>query len=164
MGHSYGGMVISGAGHHAAHLVYVAGVQPDRGESRIGLARRFAPTPLVAALRFSDDGAQVTVDPEAAAACFYTCCPPERAASYVARLRPTAAACLTDPFPCEPAWRTVASTQLVCECDRSIEPAQQEATAARANSTVVHHRGDHSPMLSAPGIVVALVAEIVERR
>ncbi|WP_280114090.1 alpha/beta hydrolase [Rhizobium sp. YS-1r] len=40
VGHSYGGMVISEAGHNptVAGLVYVAAFQPEKGESLIGLA------------------------------------------------------------------------------------------------------------------------------
>ena len=47
VGHSYGGAVISGAGHHdkVAGLVYIAAFAPDKGESLGGIfARREQPS------------------------------------------------------------------------------------------------------------------------
>ena len=68
VGHSYGGAVITGAGTHphVAHLLYLAAYQLAEGESvgRTLPDLGVPPTRLADALRFSDDGKVVSLDPE----------------------------------------------------------------------------------------------------
>ncbi|HZP30097.1 MAG TPA: alpha/beta hydrolase, partial [Acidimicrobiia bacterium] len=99
-----------------------------------------------------DDGA--VVDPAKAAALFYGDCDDTAAAAAVAQLRPMrGGGQLTHP----PAWRTIPSTYVVCTNDAALPPAAQRMMAKRAD-TVVEWPTDHSPFLTRPAELAALVA------
>jgi hypothetical protein len=56
-------------------------------------------------------------------------------------------------------WRTIPSTYIVCEQDQALPPQEQEKLAARANA--VHRlKSSHSPFLSMPAELAALLANI----
>jgi pimeloyl-ACP methyl ester carboxylesterase len=159
VGHSYGGMVISAAGHHrrTRHLVYLAAFAPDVGETVLDLGIGDPPPLTVEAVRFDDDGT-MSIDPALAVATFYHDVEPAEADRRVLALRATTAAVFTEPAG-PPAWRTVPSTAVVCTEDRAISVDRLEEMAARTGGDVVRWACSHSPFLSRP----ANVAEVLSR-
>ena len=156
VGHSYGGLVISEAARDAArvsHLVYLAAFMLERGEDPVALLHAHGAT-LQSALRFVDGA--VVVDPDAAAELFYADSTPEAAAAAIARLRPMHAGAF-GAADAEPAWRSVTSTYVVCTADRALPPTLQREMARRAGA-VRELDTDHSPFLTRPADVAALVA------
>ena len=76
VGHSYGGLVISGAAARRddiAHLVYVAAAMIPGDDVLIERAAAFPPVALAERAEFTDDG-QIVVSPDAAVDCFYQEC------------------------------------------------------------------------------------------
>ena len=84
-------------------------------------------------------------------------CPPAVAASAAAALLPHR----KDAFRQElraAAWQRVPSTCVVCERDNAVPPPVQERMSARAG-TVSHIDSSHSPFLSRPAEVTAIIKE-----
>jgi pimeloyl-ACP methyl ester carboxylesterase len=166
VGHSYGGAVITAAGCHprVTHLAYLAAFQLAEGESvgRTLPGLNIPPTRLGAALRFSEDGQEVTIDPTQASAIMYGDVPPELAADALARLRPVRKA-VFGGVPDVIAWRVVPSTYVVCTDDQAVNPDLERAMASRAT---VHHEwpGGHSPLLTCPDAVAELIISLATAR
>lgn len=149
VGHSYGGFPVTEATAGSAfvtRVVYLAAWMPEAGTSISEVAgmpefeAEFVPPPPDAVARFYDD-----VDPVLA----------ERAAGM---LRPQSARSATDRLR-GAGWLTIPSTYLVCDNDKTIPPASQEEMAARASS--VHHLPSaHSPFLSVPADLAALLDQV----
>jgi pimeloyl-ACP methyl ester carboxylesterase len=88
---------------------------------------------------------------------FYNDCSPEVAAASVARLHPQSRASAEQPVEAV-AWRDVPATYVVCERDNAIPVPAQEMLAQRAG-TVRRLDASHSPFLSRPDEVVAIIRE-----
>src|SRR5262249_43304942 len=117
-GHSYGGMVISAAGHEADELVYVCAVLPDAGASMLDMLfaadlSEYAKT----ATEVNVDGAAV-VKPERAPDALFHRCSAEDAEAAITRLRPLAGSCMSTAVA-DPAWLRVEASYVVCTDDRS---------------------------------------------
>jgi pimeloyl-ACP methyl ester carboxylesterase len=156
VGHSYGGVVIgvAAAGLPVARLVYVAAFMVEApGEQMAHLAG----SALLDALVVDERG--LTVDAAKAIDVFYADADAATAADAVGRLRAMPLAGL-EPEPSEPAWRTIPSTYVVCTGDRALPVSSQRAMSARA-SEVVEWPTDHSPFLTRPADVAALVAQLL---
>jgi pimeloyl-ACP methyl ester carboxylesterase len=149
--HSYGGLPVSEGAAAAAHLLYVAAFMLEPGESLLGLRGGVDPEWWLT----SDDGRIVL--PDDPKRVFYADCPPDVAERAVAALVPQN----KDVFRQElrlAAWKTVPSTYVICERDNAIPPALQELMAQRAG-TVSRMDASHSPFLSRPGEVTAIIQE-----
>ena len=164
VGHSYGGVVISAAGHHprVRHLVYLAAFAPDEGETVLDLGIGDPPPLTVEAVRFDDDGT-MSIDPEMAVATLYHDVEPAEAERRVAALRATTAAVFSDRSG-SPAWRTVSSTAVVCTEDRAISVDRLEQMADRTGGDIVRWASSHSPFLSHPDEVAALLSGLASSR
>ena len=159
LGHSYGGLVITHASIdlEVSHLVYLAALMPGRGEDVNEVVGRYPSSALVEAMVVQDDG-RLAIDPDKAIPAFYHDCEESIARAAAARLRPQTFA----PFPVldqEPAWRNVESTYVVCLDDKAQHPSLQGLFASRATSTV-KWAGSHSPFLTQPARVAALLAQL----
>jgi pimeloyl-ACP methyl ester carboxylesterase len=162
VGHSYGGAVVTAAGEHphVRHLLYLAAFALAEGES-VGRALPeldIPPTGLGAALRFSGDGQEVSVDPALATDLFYADAPAVAAAAAVPRLRPVQRAVFRG-VPATIGWRHRPSTYVVCSDDRAVHPDLQRAMAERA-TTRLEWPGGHSPLLTRPAQVADLIAAV----
>jgi len=154
--HSYGGCPVTEAvraGDGVAHLVYLCAFMLDEGESLLGAAGGTAPpwwevhdTHIVA-------GSPAEV--------FYNGVSPEVTASSVARLGLQSRSSTEQPLT-RAAWKEVPSTYVVCEQDQAIPAFAQEAMAQRAG-TVARLPAGHSPFLSHPGELAALLRDVAER-
>lgn len=161
-GHSYGGAVITEAGHHPAveHLVYLTAFACDEGESTSATAvdANLPATQLTDALIFSEDGTKLSLVPERAAELFYHDCDRADAEAALPRLRPIDLSCVTTPSGA-PAWRTKPSTYVVCSEDRGLHPEMQRHLAGRC-ANAVEWPTAHSPFLNRPDLVADLLTEL----
>lgn len=166
VGHSYGGAVITDAGmhRHAAHLLYLAAYQLAEGESvgRTFPERDIPPTRLREALRYSDDGQQVSLDPVLAQELMFADVPAAAAAAAIARLRGVGRSVFSG-IPEEIGWRRTPSTYVVCADDLTVNPDLERAMASRATD---RHEwpGGHSVALTRPGRVAALITSLAKQR
>ncbi len=149
--HSYGGLPVSEGAAGAAHLLYVAAFMLEQGESLLGLRGGVDPDWWIT----SDDGR--TVFPDDPKHVFYADCPPEVAERAAAALVPQNKEVFRQELG-SAAWKTVPSTYVVCERDNAIPPALQEVMAQRAG-TVSRMDASHSPFLSRPDEVTAIIQE-----
>jgi hypothetical protein len=72
--------------------------------------------------------------------------------------RPIGVQCIEQPAPA-PAWKEKRSWFLVAEEDRMINPKTQRFMADRMGSNIRSKRVDHTPMLTAPDLVIDLILE-----
>jgi pimeloyl-ACP methyl ester carboxylesterase len=155
VGHSYGGAVITEAGHHplVASPVYVAAFAPDEGEV-LGevsgvtppAAHSIAPTAdgflLVDAALFPDDFAADL---------------PRPLAEFMAISQmPINGQIWGTPIG-DPAWRNKPSFGIVTTSDRMINPDLQRSMYARANAAVTEIDSSHAVFLSQPQAVVDVI-------
>ena len=161
VGHSYGGVVITEAGHDpkVAALVYVAAFAPDRGESVSALIKDPLPGAPVPPILPPQDGF-LFLDRAKFAASFAADLDAEKAAFLADSQVPWGVAAL-DGAIAEPAWKSKPSWYLVATEDRMIPPAAQRAMSKRAGSTVVEVSGSHAIYVSQPTEVAAWIEEAV---
>jgi pimeloyl-ACP methyl ester carboxylesterase len=155
LGHSYGGIpVTEGAAGlpQVTHLVYLAAYMPDEGQSMFRL--HGAPDP-----EDTDDLFPLIADPRNS---LYGSLTGDEAAEAIAQLVEQRAQAFGDRVTVA-AWHTVPSTYIVTEDDRAIPAAFQEQMAVQAKS-VRRIPGDHSPFLSRPAELAALLDDIVSGR
>jgi pimeloyl-ACP methyl ester carboxylesterase len=148
--HSYGGAPVTEAvssDSGVTHLVYLCAFQLDVGESLLGLMGG-QPQPWY---EEREDHLRVTTPEEI----FYNGVSPELTASSVAALRLQSRSSFEQPLT-RAAWREVPSTYVICDADRAVPPGAQEMLAQRAG-TVHHLPAGHSPFLSHPQDVAALL-------
>jgi pimeloyl-ACP methyl ester carboxylesterase len=160
VGHSYGGMVITEAGHDAkvAGLVYIAAFQPAKGESLGTLA---ASKPVTNAppdaIKATTDG-YLYLDPNAFPAAFADDLPKAEAA-FMARSQIFTAKGAFAAEAGDPAWKSKPSWALVASHDRSINPELEREMARRAGSKVREVAASHAVYVSKPAEVAALIVE-----
>lgn len=161
VGHSYGGIVVTNAGGapDVAHLVFVAALVPDLGESGLSVGAGSPSTVLGESIVSGDDGAWITVRPDRATAAFYADCEKGVAEAAVARLRPQPTSSLVAETTVA-AWRRTPSTYILCEHDEAVHPVLQERMATRAGGEVVRLASGHSPFLSQPETVVEIITAL----
>ncbi|MFE4393435.1 MULTISPECIES: alpha/beta fold hydrolase [Streptomycetaceae] len=150
--HSYGGAPATEAVAGAANVVravYVSAFQLDVGESTFSFLG--IPSP-------EDDTGHTPPDVAHARQEYYADVPADVADRAVARLSPQSVRSFTEPVTTA-GWRTVPSSYVVCDQDQALDLSQQHRLAARAD-TVHRLPSSHSPFLSMPGELAALLARI----
>jgi len=161
-GHSYGGSVISGlAPRRLAHLVYLAAMMPDVGETSLGLLSS-APTGLGTAM-VGDPEEVTTIDPALAGGLFFAQLPEGERAARVATLVAQRMSAGRDAAT-SAAWRTRPSTYVVCSADQVLHPELQARLSRRSTHTV-NWASDHAAFAShAAGTVDLLFRLAMENR
>jgi pimeloyl-ACP methyl ester carboxylesterase len=156
VGHAYAGAVIAAARQdRVKSLVYIAALAPDEGETVAKVFYRDPPHPEAPKLVpdphgfiwMPDDGFRRAVAHKASA---------DRTQIATAVQRPIAVECIQEAAPV-PAWKSKPSWFLLAEEDRMINPKTQEFMAQRMGATVRRSAVDHSPMYSAPDLVVEVI-------
>ena len=154
-GHSYGGMVITGAacGHaRVCRLLYLCAFMPAEGESLLGMFDGVVPS----FWRIRDD---LTVLPELdEAALRASDLDPEDQLLLASRRVAQSLTAYTQP-PTGIAWRSIPSTYAICTNDASLPVELQRTLATRAAETVELPTG-HQPMLTRPELVADLLARL----
>jgi pimeloyl-ACP methyl ester carboxylesterase len=159
VGHSYGGAVITDAGAHpnVERLLYLAAFALDDGESVMENNLSGGEDAKVGEA-FQLDPALVDVDPSRAVEFFYHDCDPLIAADAVSKLRPMSLAAM-EGIPRKIAWREKPATYVVCTDDRCVPVALQQSNAKRVANSVEMPTA-HSPMLSRPDELAALISDL----
>ncbi len=159
-GHAYAGAVIAATrSDKVKALVYVAALAPDEGEKVADVFYRSEPHPQ--APRLAPDGHGLIYLPDAAfAAAFAQNAVADDLAVLAATQRPISAACITVPVP-RPLWKDRPAWFLVAEQDRMIPPQNQRFMAERMKAFVRSHAVDHTPLVTAPAIVLEVLREAI---
>jgi pimeloyl-ACP methyl ester carboxylesterase len=157
-GHAYGGAVIGETRDpKVASLVYVAALAPEDGETVSDVLHHSEPHPMAPELKPDSHG--LVWLPEAAFAhAFAQNASPEEQAILAAVQRPLNVACIGVPVE-RPWWKDGPSWALVAEYDRMINPETQLFQAKRMGAHVRTRPVDHTPMVTAPADVVAIILD-----
>jgi pimeloyl-ACP methyl ester carboxylesterase len=157
-GHAYGGAVIAGPkDERVSCLVYVAALAPTEGETVADVFYRAKPHPEAPKLQPDRHGFIWMPEGGFSHAVAHNASP-EQTAILDAVQRPIAVKCIQEKAP-TPAWKTTPSWFLLAEEDRMIAPETQRFMAERMGATIRSHHVDHSPMQTAPDVVVKLLLE-----
>jgi pimeloyl-ACP methyl ester carboxylesterase len=153
VGHSYGGLVVSGAGEgrsDIAHVVYLCAFLVEPGQTIFDEPARVPDLPdakvLDATVR-RDDGTW-SIDPSHAPTAFYGCSPADAAREAVEQLRPIDDQSIGSKCKGAP-WRQIPATYVLCTQDRAIPVEGRRRMARNAGNSIVLD-ADHSPFLSSP--------------
>jgi pimeloyl-ACP methyl ester carboxylesterase len=161
VGHAYAGAVIAAVQHDRVQsLVYIAALAPDEGETVADVFYRAPPHPKAPQLApdsygliwMPEDGFSNAVAHKAA---------PDQLAIMAAVQRPISVNCIREKAPA-PAWKTKPSWFLLAEEDRMIHPTTQQFMAERMKANIRAHPVDHTPMHTAPGLVVKIILEATQ--
>src|SRR3981189_1674067 len=159
VGHSYGGAVITEAGHDpkVAGLFYVPAFALDNGESVSALIKDPPPGAPVPPILPPQDGF-LFLDKAKFRAAFAADVDPEKAAFMADSQVPWGMGAIGGAIS-EPAWRTKPSWYLVTTEDKMIPPDAQRAMSKRAGATVVEVKGSHAIYVSQPRAVADLIEQ-----
>lgn len=160
VGHSYGGMVITGAGNapSVVGLVYVAAFAPDEGENPGGLFALRELPPGAANIR-PDKNGFLWLDPDKFRESF--CQDLDETESLVMALtqKPIAARCFDDKSG-PPAWKVRPSWYQVSANDRMIPPETERWFADRMKpKKTITLQASHASLASHGDDIVALIEE-----
>ncbi len=157
-GHAYGGAVIGAIREERVQsFVYVAALAPEQGETVAQVFYRDEPHPEAPKLApdthgfiwMPEDGFGRAVAHRAS---------PAQTRILAAVQRPISIRCIQEPAPA-PAWTAKPSWFLLAEEDRMISPGTQQFMARRMGAKVRSSRVDHSPMYTAPDLVIDVILE-----
>jgi len=159
-GHAYAGAVIGATRSEKVRaLVYVAALAPDAGETVADVFYRTEPHPQAPKLA-PDDHGLIYLPDAAFAAAFAQHASAEEQTLLAAVQRPISPACITVAVD-RPLWKDRPSWFLIAEEDRMIAPETQHFMATRMKAHVQSHRVDHTPIVTAPAVVVDIIREAV---
>src|SRR5271168_2361671 len=160
VGHAYAGAVIAAArSEKVKGLVYVAALAPDEGETVADVFYRGEPHPQAPKLA-PDVHGLIYLPDTAFAAAFAQNAAAEDLAVLAAVQRPISAACITVAVP-RPLWKDRPTWFLVAEQDRMIVQGNQRFMAERMQARVRAHAVDHTPILTAPSVVLDVLREAI---
>ncbi len=155
VGHSYGGIIITGAGNnaHVKDLVYVAAFQPDAGESLASLGDSMPPASK--AIRPSADGF-LYLEPTLFHADFAADVP-VALADVMARSQVYLSVKAATAPATSPAWKTKPSFAIVATQDRAINPDLERSMYKRSHSRTIEIASSHAAYISHPAAVASVI-------
>jgi pimeloyl-ACP methyl ester carboxylesterase len=160
VGHSYGGAVITGAGHapHAIGLVYIAAFAPDEGDSLGSIFARREPPPGAANIRPDNDGF-LWIQREKFRESFCPDLDATEALVMAVAQKPIAGRCFEDKSG-PPAWKSKPSWYQISLQDRMIPPETQQWMAERIKpKKTISLAASHASLASHADEVTALIDE-----
>jgi pimeloyl-ACP methyl ester carboxylesterase len=159
-GHAYAGAVIAATcSDKVKALVYVAALAPDEGETVADVFYRSEPHPEAPKLA-PDEHGLIYLPDKAFGTAFAQNAAAEELAVLAAVQRPISPACITVPVP-RPLWKDRPTWFLVAEQDRMIVQANQRFMAERMQARVRAHAVDHTPIVTAPAVVLGVLREAI---
>jgi pimeloyl-ACP methyl ester carboxylesterase len=164
VGHSYAGAVITAAATdnpQVKALIYVAAIVPDEGETVGALFQMAEPQPSARPQLDPDADGFLWLPSGAFANAVAPDASPEEAALMDANQHPIALKCLGEPMTAV-AWKQKPSWFLIAEKDRMISPKSQRFMAQRIRARIHSLDVDHTPLVSAPEVVVRVIAEAAD--
>jgi len=161
VGHAYAGSVISAVhDDRVKSLVYIAALVPDEGETVGDVFYRTAPHPN--APQIAPDGHGLIWMPENGfGQAVAHNASSDQLAIMAAVQRPISVGCIQEKVPA-PAWKAKPSWFLLAEEDRMINPATQQFMAERMGANIRSYKVDHTPMHTAPDLVVGIILEAAQ--
>ena len=158
--HAYAGAAIGAITNERVKcLLFIAALTPDEGETVGDVFYREKPHPEAPQLAPDRHGLLWMPDDRFGAA-FCQNASPEQAALLAATQRPIALACIQEKAP-RPAWKAKPSWYLVAQEDRMINPATQQFLAQRMGARTRSEQVDHTPLVTAPELVVESILQAV---
>ena len=158
VGHAYGGAVIGAIREERVKsLVYVAALAPDEGETVANVFYRGEPHAEAPKLAPDKNGFIWMPEDRFSRAVAHKASADETKI-LAAVQRPISVQCIQEKAPA-PGWKTKPSWFLIAEEDRMINPKTQQFMARRMNANVRSSPVDHSPMYTAPDLVIDLILE-----
>jgi pimeloyl-ACP methyl ester carboxylesterase len=158
--HAYAGAVIALARpERVKALVYVTALAPDEGEKVADVFYRFEPHPQAPKLAPDNDGL-VWLPENAFATAFAQNASADDLAVLAAVQRPLSVNCIT-VTAARPLWNDVPTWFLIAEQDRMIVPQTQRFMAERMKAKIKAHAVDHTPMVTAPAVVVDIIRDAI---
>jgi pimeloyl-ACP methyl ester carboxylesterase len=158
VGHAYAGAVIAGPKNgRGKSLVYVAALAPAEGETVADVFYRAKPHPEAPNLKPDKRGFIWMPEGGFGRAVAHRASR-EQTAILEAVQRPIAVKCIQEKAPL-PAWKTKPAWFLVAEEDRMIATETQCYMARRMGARIRTHNVDHTPMHTAPDVVVGVILE-----
>ena len=155
-GHAYAGAVIAAVNDNKVKsLVYIAALAPDEGETVAQVFYRDDPHPQAPHLQ-PDAHGWIWMPEDGFHNAFAQNASDEVKALCAAVQRPIAVQCIQEAAP-KPAWRSKPSWYLIAEEDRMINPKTQRFMAERMGAKTEIHSVDHTPLLTAPQVVVDII-------
>jgi pimeloyl-ACP methyl ester carboxylesterase len=154
LGHSYGGIPITEAAAGARNverLIYLCAWMPDEGQSLFDLEGSRTPDDVSGLLPLISGGARTS---------FYGDLPDAEAEQAMSTLVDQTVRSFAEKVGAV-AWRDIPSTYIVAEQDQAISLAVQEKMAAQA-AEIRRLTSGHSPFLSQPRVLAALIDEAIE--
>jgi pimeloyl-ACP methyl ester carboxylesterase len=159
-GHAYAGAVIAATqSDKVKALVYVAALAPDEGETVADVFYRTEPHPQAPKLT-PDDHGLIYLPDAAFAAAFAPNAHADELAVLAAVQLPISPVCIAVPVP-RPLWRDRPTWFLVAEQDRVIVADNQRFMAARMKARLRPHAVDHTPIVTAPAVVLDVLREAI---
>jgi pimeloyl-ACP methyl ester carboxylesterase len=159
-GHAYAGAVIALARPARVRaLVYVAALAPDEGERVADVFYHGKPHPFAPKLA-PDAHGLIWLPENAFAQAFAQNASADDRAVLAAVQRPISLSCITVPVG-PPLWKDIPSWFLVAEQDRMIAPETQRYLAERMKAKTTTHAVDHTPSVTAPGVVVDIIQDAI---
>jgi pimeloyl-ACP methyl ester carboxylesterase len=160
VGHAYAGAVIAAArSMNVKGLIYVAAVAPDEGETVADVFYRDAPHPKAPKL-CPDSRGLIYLPAEAFPDAFAQHADAETLRVLAAVQRPVSVNCINVPVP-RPSWKDLPSWFLVAGQDHMIPPETQHFMAARMGARTRNAPVDHSPIVTAPELVVEIIRDAI---
>ncbi|MCF3946699.1 alpha/beta hydrolase [Acidiphilium sp. AL] len=159
VGHSYGGAVITGAGHgpNVVGLVYVAAFAPDEGDSLGSIFGRQA-SPSGGNIRPDKDGF-LWITPNKFRESFCQDLNETEALVMALSQKPIAARCFDDKSG-PPAWKVKPSWYQISANDRMIPPESEKWMAERMNpKKTITLQASHASLASHADDIIALIEE-----
>ena len=159
-GHAYAGAVIAATRNERVKaLVYIAALAPDENETVADVFYRAKPHPLAPKLA-PDNRGLIYLPHEAFAAAFAQNASADELTVLSAVQQPISSACITVPVN-RPLWKDRPTWFLIAEQDRMIVHDTQRFMAERMQAQVRSHPVDHTPIVTAPGLVVDIIREAI---
>jgi pimeloyl-ACP methyl ester carboxylesterase len=161
-GHAYAGAVIAGTkSERVRSLVYIAALAPDEGETVATVFYREVPHPQAPQLQ-PDAHGLIWMPDEGFQNAFAQNASKDQKAISAAGQRPISVRCIQEPVP-RPAWRSKPSWFLIATEDRMISPKTQHFMAERMAAKTRVREVDHTPLLTAPEVVVEIIREAADQ-
>lgn len=159
--HSWGGFVITQAGHDpkVAALVYIAAVVPDLDETLVTLQAKGPEVPLPN--YFIPVDGYVYLSKEGVRSAFAQDLSPEQQDLIYATQTPGSLTVLGDKSG-EPAWKNKPSWYVVATADSALSPELQHFMVKRSNAKSIDIDASHMVMISHPEEVLQVIEEAAD--
>jgi len=161
VGHAYSGAVIAAVRNdRVKSLVYIAALAPNEGET-VAKVFYLNPNSPEAPKMVPDAHGFVWLPDDAFSQAITHKASPDESKIAAALQRPIGVHCIQEPAPV-PLWKSKPSWFLIAEEDRMINPKTQHFMADRMGAKIHTYPVDHSPMISAPEVVINVITEAAQ--